>query len=154
MDDPWADTPSTPIGSTPRVSLDTPKHYTESESFTEPKPTTIGIEETGDIDAYEQDVSSIPAFQEEPGNGNGNEDGDGFDDFDDFDEPAEAGPSTFTTDQGDGDGDGGFGDFGDFEEGDFGQEVEQQPIPEVMSTNQWVCSHSYLFTWRYREQDT
>jgi hypothetical protein len=142
MDDPWADTPSTPqTNGTPRTSLE----------FAIPKPSTspkkeqiqpkVNLEDT--VQAVNDDTSMsesptspnpapIPIEMEE----------EGFDDFDDFDAP-DAGPSFTVPAEEDG-----FGDFGDFEEGDFTEEPEAEPesrardgpvVVEKEDTRKWVC---------------
>jgi hypothetical protein len=131
MDDPWADTPSTPIGGTPRISLEVPV----SPVRTSPEPEFEDqAQATADADESQVDQPTGPE--------------DDFDDFDDFDAP-EAGPSSLPIGTGGGEDDG-FGDFGDFEEGDFGEggdvsaepeEVQVQPAFEA-GVDRWVSLDS------------
>jgi len=144
MDDPWADTPSTPqTNSTPKASVD----ITRPVSSTSPEPLGLDPEtklEEETVQAFnneapESDIPISTKISPIPVEG----DEEGFDDFDDFDAP-DAGPS-FSMPDGE---DGGFGDFGDFEEGDFTDEPEVEAetglagpvvVVEQERERKWVC---------------
>lgn len=142
MDDPWADTPSTPqTNGTPKACVEIPRpvsNKSPSPSQLEPEPEY----EAETVQAVnnappEPDIPISTKIPPLPVEG----DEEGFDDFDDFDAP-DAGPS-FSMPEGE---DGGFGDFGDFEEGDFTDEPEveariglEEPVVDREKERKWVC---------------
>ena len=142
MDDPWADTPSTPqTNGTPKASVEIPRPVnTTSPSSPQIEPETEFEEETVQAVNNETPESDIPISTKIPPIPvEGDEEG--FDDFDDFDAP-DAGPS-FSAPDGE---DGGFGDFEDFEEGDFTDEPEVEaetgpagPVVDQEKERKWVC---------------
>ena len=142
MDDPWADTPSTPqTNGTPKTSVEIPRPVnTTSPEPPQLEPETEFEEETVQAVNNETPESDIPISTKiSPIPVEGDEEG--FDDFDDFDAP-DAGPS-FSVPDGE---DGGFGDFGEFEEGDFTNEPEVEadtglegPVVKQEKERKWVC---------------
>jgi hypothetical protein len=140
MDDPWADTPSTPQpNGTPRASVEIPAPKSSTSQKNEQLQSSAELEDT--VQAVNDSPKSDTPTSPNPAPMPDEVEDEGFDDFDDFDAP-DAGPSFSVPAGEDGDGDG-FGDFGDFEEGDFTEE----PVADesgamngsVEDTRKWVC---------------